>query len=96
MTEREEYINKLKSRMDAWNAGMQKWEEKSRQATADAHAQAEAQIEIYRRQRDDAMAQMKKLQDATGDAWKELMKGTEEAWTKMREAYEKASSQFYK
>ena len=96
MSEREDYMNGLSKQLEAWNVEVAKWQEKARQAQAGQRAEYEKQLEAFRRQRDQAMEQMHKLQSASGDAWKELTKGADEAWTKMREAYERASAQFYK
>ena len=96
MSDREDYMNTLGKQLEAWNAEVEKWQEKARQAQESQRAEYEKQLDAYRRQRDQATEQMRKLQAASGDAWKELTKGVDEAWTKMREAYERASAQFYK
>ena len=96
MTDRDDYVKKLNTQLDAWNAEVAKWQEKAKQAQATQRVEYEKQLEAYRRQRDHAMEQMRKLQTSSGDAWGELTKGVDEAWAKMREAYEKASAQLYK
>ena len=95
MTDRDDYMNRLKSQLDAWNAEVAKWQEKAKNAEAAQRAEYEKQLEDYRLRRDQAMEQMRKLQTASGNAWMELTKGADEAWSKMREAYEKARAQFY-
>lgn len=93
---RDEYVAKLKAQLDQWNTEVTKWEDKTTDAQADMREQAEKQLETFRRQRDQAVQQMHKVQDASGDAWKDLVRGAEDAWTKMREAFERASSHFNK
>lgn len=94
MAKRDEYIEKLKTQLDEWNAEIAKWEAKSREAQAAVQAEYEQQLGVFRRQRDRAMEQMHRLQASSGDAWKDLVRGTDEAWARMREAIEKARSHF--
>ena len=96
MSNRDEYIAKLKAQLDQWNAEIAKWEAKAKEAQADMRIEADKQLDAYKRQRDEAVEQMRKMQAASGDAWRELIHGAEDAWAKMREAFERASSHFNK
>ncbi|MDH5535219.1 MAG: hypothetical protein OEZ08_06555 [Betaproteobacteria bacterium] len=93
---REEYVAKLKGQLDQWNAEVTKWEAKSKEAQAGMRADAEKQLEAFRRQRDQALEEMRKVQNASGDAWQDLMRGAEGAWKNLKEAFERASSHFNK
>ena len=96
MNKRDQYLDKLKLQLDVWNAEVTKWEAKTRGAQADMRAEYEKQLETFRRQRDQGLEQLRKVQGATGDAWIELVRGTDDAWSRMREAFEKAKSHFQK
>lgn len=96
MSKRDEYVEKLKGQLDQWNAEVATWEAKARKAQADARAGYEKQLTDLRRQRDQALDHMKRVQAASGDAWMDLVRGADEAWTKMREALENARSHFNK
>ena len=96
MNKRDEYLKKLKLQLDEWNAEVAKWEAKTRGAQADMRVEYEKQLETFRRQRDQGLEQMRKVQAASGDAWIDLVHGADDAWAKMREAYEKAQSHFHK
>jgi len=96
MDKRDQYVEKLKAQLDEWNAEFAKWEAKSRSAQAEMRIEYEKQLETFRRQRNQALEQMHKVQAATGDAWIDLVRGADEAWAKMREAFEKAHSHFHK
>lgn len=96
MSKRDEYVEKLKAQLDQWNTEVAKWEAKAQKAQAGARAEFEKQLNEVRRQRDQALEQMKRVQAATGDAWIDLVRGADEAWAKMREALEKARSHFNK
>jgi hypothetical protein len=96
MSEKDDYVNRMSSQLDAWNKQFQDWQEKAKQAQAGQKAEYERQLELFRQRRDDAMEQLRKVQNASGDAWLEMMKGADQAWNSMREAYERASERFYK
>jgi hypothetical protein len=96
MTKRDEYVGKLKAQLDQWNAQVIQWEEKAREAQAHVRTDYEKQLEAFRRQRDEALEQMRRVQSATGDAWVDLVRGADEAWSRMREAFEKARTHFHK
>ena len=96
MNKREQYLEKLKAQLDEWNAEVAKWETKTRSAQAGMRIEYEKQLETFRRQRDQGLEQMRKVQAETGDAWIDLVRGADEAWAKMREAFEKAQSHFHK
>ena len=94
MSNREEYVEKMKAQLDQWNAEIAKWEVRAAEAQATARADLDKRLEMLREHREQAMYQMKLLQAATTDAWTDLARGTDEAWQRMRETFEKASSHF--
>jgi hypothetical protein len=96
MSKRDDYVNKLKGQLDQWNAEVAKWEAKAQQAQAGARAEYDKHLNDLRRQRDQALEQLKRVQAATGEAWVDLVRGADEAWAKMRAALEKARSHFNK
>ena len=93
-TKREEYIAKLKTQLDQWNAEMAKWESQAAEAQVSMRAEYEKQLVAIRRHQDQAREQLRKVQAASGDAWMELSRGADEVWAAMRKAFEKASAQF--
>jgi len=82
---RDEYIQKLKSQLDQWNAQAAKWE-----------AQSGKQAEQFRARRDAALAELKRLQGASADAWQDMTRGADAAFKSMQEAFEKARREFTK
>jgi hypothetical protein len=94
MSNRDEYVEKMKAQLDQWNADIAKWETKAQAAQVEARAEYDKRLEAVRQQREQAMYQMKLLQGAAGEAWVEMMRGTDEAWARMREAFDKASAHF--
>ena len=95
-TKRDEYIAKLKTQLDQWNAEMAKWESQATQAQASMRAEYERQLAAIHQHQDQAKEQLRKVQAASGDAWMELTRGADEAWAAMRKAFEKTNAQFRK
>jgi lipid II:glycine glycyltransferase (peptidoglycan interpeptide bridge formation enzyme) len=96
MISRDEYVQKLKSQIDQWNAEAAKWEAKAKQAQAGMQADYAKQLEQYRGRRDAALAELRRLQSASADAWKDMMRGADAAMKSMQEAFDKARSKFEK
>lgn len=94
--ERDEYVQKLKTQIDQWNAEVAKWEVKARASQAHMKEEYEKQLGNVRSKRDEAMYQMKLMQNASLDAWQDMMRGADEAWKNMQEAFNRARSHFEK
>ena len=93
---RDEYVNKLKTQLDEWNAQAAAWEEKAKAAQAGMKAEYQKQLAAFNSRRDEALYQMKLVQNASAEAWQEMMRGADAAWKNMQEAFAKARSQFEK
>jgi ElaB/YqjD/DUF883 family membrane-anchored ribosome-binding protein len=96
MSKKDEYVEKMKSQLDTWNAAFAKWEAKAKEAQTELRAEHEKQLAEFYRLRDQGREKMKQVQSAAGDAWMDMTRGADEAWAKMREAFEKAHSHFKK
>ena len=96
MADRDDYVKKLKSQLDHWNAEMAKWETQTKAAQASMRAEYDNQIAAFRQKRDQAIEQLSKVQSASGEAWKDLARGADEAWARMSEAFDKAHTHFKK
>jgi len=96
MMRREEYVEKLKGQLDQWNSEVTKWEAKASGVQAELKAEAAKRLEELRGRRDEAMYQMRLLQNASTDAWMDLMRGTDQAWKSLHEAFDRARTHFEK
>jgi lipid II:glycine glycyltransferase (peptidoglycan interpeptide bridge formation enzyme) len=96
MMNRDEYVQKLKTQIENWNAEAARWEEKARKAQAGMKAEYERQLENFRKKSDEAMVELRRLQSASGDAWVEMMRGMEASAKSMQEAFERARRSFDK
>ena len=96
MINRDEYVQKLKSQIDHWNAEASHWEEKAKKAGAGMKAEYERQLEQFRARSQDALAELRRLQGASTDAFAEMMRGTDAAVKSMQEAFDRARKSFDK
>lgn len=96
MINRDEYVQKLKTQIDQWNAEAAHWEDKARKAQAGTKAEYERQLENFRSRSQEAMAELRRLQSASADAWSEMMRGVDASMKSMQEAFERARRNFDK
>jgi hypothetical protein len=94
MINRDEYVQKLKSQIDHWNTEASHWEEKAKKAQAGMKAEYERQLQQFRAKSDAAMAELRRVQHASVDAFSEMMRGADAAMQGMKEAFERAQKNF--
>ena len=96
MINRDEYVQKLKSQIDQWNAEAAHWEDKARKAQSGMKAEYERQLEQFRVRSREAMDELRRLQGASTDAFSEMMRGADAAVKGMQEAFDRARQSFDK
>jgi hypothetical protein len=96
MINRDEYVQKLKSQIDHWNTEASHWEEKAKKAQAGMKAEYERQLQQFRAKSDAAMAELRRVQHASVDAFSEMMRGADAAMQGMKDAFERAQRSFDK
>ncbi len=94
MTNRDDYLDEFKAKLDEWNAEIDKLESNARQAQADAKVQYDKQLEALREMRDDAQTKFSEMQNTTAEAWDVMLQGTEKAWKAWTNAFAEAQSKF--
>jgi chromosome segregation ATPase len=94
MTEREQYIEKAKAKLDQWNEEIQEFRAKVAESDADAKTQYRRELDEMRAYRDQAEAKLKELHDASDEAWNDMKSGFDKAWDKISGAFDSAMSRF--
>ncbi len=94
MNDRDIYVEKMKAKIDEWNAELAKLEARSREAEADMRLRYDAQIQVMREQRKKAEERLKELQRASEESWKRMRDGMESAWDEMTRAFREAAERF--
>jgi lipid II:glycine glycyltransferase (peptidoglycan interpeptide bridge formation enzyme) len=93
---RDEYVQKLKTQLDGWNAEAAKWEAKTKAAQDEVKTEYQRQLALFHQRRDEAMHKMKEIQAASSDAWMAMTRGADDAWKRMQDAFNQARSKFGK
>jgi peptidoglycan hydrolase CwlO-like protein len=97
MTEkRDAYVQKLKAKMDEWNAEIDKLQAKADQAEAEAKIEYQEQIDDLKAKRKEMELKIAELQQAGEGAWEDLKQGLENSWEILKGAFAKAKSRFEK
>ena len=94
MSKRDEYVAKLKNKLDEWNKDVDKLEAKSEHVKEEVKEKYHEELEVVKKQRDNARAKAMELIESGEEAWEELKVGVEQAWQKFTEAVDKAHSKF--
>lgn len=94
MTTRHEYIEKLKVKLDEWDADIDELEARAEKTTVELKFEFEDQLKSLRLQRDIARLKLSEIMDASEEAWDDVIQGADEAWSSMRDALEKAWTHF--
>lgn len=94
MTNRHEYIEKFKTKLDEWDSEIDELEAKALKASADIKYELEDQLTSLRLKRDLARLKMTEVKDASEEAWVDIKEGADEAWSSLKEAIEKAWSHY--
>jgi len=91
---RDAYAQKLKAKMDEWNAEIDKLAAKADQAEADVKIEYQKQIEDLRAKRKDVEDKIAELQQAAESAWEDLKQGLENSWEILKASFTKAKTEF--
>lgn len=94
MSTKEEFVRKMHSKLDIWNAEIDALTAKASSAEASARAEYHKQIEALRGKRDEARSKLDALESAGEGAWEDLKAGVELAWDAVSEAVQSATSRF--
>ena len=94
MTTRHEYIEKLKNKLDEWDADIDELEASARKTKADLKFELEDQITSLKAKRDLARLKLSEIKDAGEEAWEDIKAGADEAWGELKDAIQRARSHF--
>ena len=93
-TTRDAYVQKIKAKLDEWNAEIDRLEAQARQKEADAQTRLQEQIDQVKAKRRAAEEKLDDVRQAGGDAWEDLKSGVELAAEAVGDALRSARSRF--
>ncbi len=95
MTEkRDEYVEKLKIKLDEWNAKIDQLQAKADQVKPDLKTEYQKQILNLKEKRARAEEKLDELGKASKSAWEDLKAGAETAWEDLAQAVKAATSRY--
>jgi len=96
MTTRDEFVNKLKTRLDKLNVGIEKIEHRANSVKDDAKAKLQKRIEQLREKRDSALSKIHEVKNTSEEAWNDLKQGTENIVNSLKTAITETLAHFKK
>ncbi|XSG84548.1 MAG: hypothetical protein ACPW60_12535 [Methylohalobius sp. ZOD2] len=94
MSERDAYVQKMKAKLDEWNAELDKLSAKAEAAEADAKLEYQDQIDELEKLRNQARQKLGEVESASDDAWEDVRQGAEAALNEMNNAISNALKRF--
>ena len=95
MNNRTLYIDRFTEQLKIWDAKINRLNIESEQARGDVKLKYLEIINDLMKRRQLMQEKLKKMMDASDDAWIELKKGFEKSWNEMSDAMKKAASEFF-
>ena len=80
MLTKDEYVAKMKQRLDKWSAEMDALEAKALKTQEDAKAKYQEQLIALRAKRKEGEEKLEAIKSATEDSWEQLKAETENVW----------------
>jgi len=91
---RDAYVQKLKAKLDEWNAEIDLLAARADQADADAKIGYQKRLYEMRGKREELKKHIAAIQEASEGAWEDLKKGLENSWQILKGSFSKAKSEF--
>ena len=94
MSNRDEYVSRMKAKLEEWNADIDQLSAKASEVSADLKSEYAEQIEALKAKQAAARQKIEEFQQAGGSAWEDMKAGLDLAWTAVGEAIDSAKSRF--
>ncbi len=94
MSEKASYRQKIRAKLDEWNAEIDKFEAKADQAQADAQIEYYEQLKKLRALQEEAGNKLEALDEAGEDAWEDVKDGVDIAADALDHAVQSVRSRF--
>ncbi|MHB8121399.1 MAG: sll1863 family stress response protein [Desulfuromonadaceae bacterium] len=94
MSTREEYIRRMREKLEEWNTDIDNLSAKASEVSADVRSEYNEQIAALRVKQAAARQKIDEMQKSGESAWKDLKVGIELAWSAIGEAVDSAKKRF--
>ncbi len=89
-SKKDAYVQKLKAKIDEWNADLDKLAAKADQAEGETKIKYQQQIEDLKNKREELEDRVTSLKDSSESAWEDLKEGVEKSWETWKDSFSKA------
>jgi conjugal transfer/entry exclusion protein len=96
MSKRDDFVRKMKDRLDGWNQEIDVFEKKIRKIKTDMTDKYQAQIDELRKKRREGDRKLEQVRTAGEDTWAQLKAESEHAWNAMKDALEAFKAHYRK
>ncbi len=80
MNTRDQYVEKLKAKLDEWNSEIERLEKRAQQNSETAKQEIANQLTALKEKRDRGSKKLEELEGATSEAWESLKIGAMLVW----------------
>ena len=94
MLTRDEYVAKMKQRLDKWNTEMDALEAKALKTQEEAKVKYQEQLIALRAKRQEGEEKLKAIQSASEDSWEQLKAETDNIWEAFKDSVQAFKAHF--
>ncbi len=94
MSDRDEYIKKIQSKLDEWDSDIDELKDKLAAASADAKIAIDDKLKQLSKQRDEISDKLEELEDAGEDVWEDIRDNIESGWKRVTVEFEDLVKRF--
>jgi DNA mismatch repair ATPase MutS len=94
MDTKEAYKTKLKAQLAEWDAQINLFAAKTKNAAADVQVKYAQELDELRNKQRKASDKLKELEHASGDAWQEIKVSTDQLWDDIKTGVTRTLSKF--
>jgi len=87
LTSRDEYVARMKTQLDEWNASISALEERGHEIKEDAKVKYQEQLVALRAQRAEGEKKLEEMQAATESTWEQVKLETDNVWEAFKDSY---------
>ncbi len=91
---REVYVERLKAKLEEWNAAIDRMGARAREIKAEGGTEYEHLLGELRAKREDAKERLSRIGGAAEGVWQEFRVGADKAWKELHEAMERFRARF--
>ncbi|MBK1709114.1 MULTISPECIES: hypothetical protein [Marichromatium] len=91
---KDDYVAKMKSQLDEWNASIAAMEEKGDEIKGEAKVKYQEQLAALRVQRAEGEKKLKEVQAASENTWEQVKRESDNVWEAFKDSYQAFAAHF--